>query len=299
MLRIIDTSNWKADINLSQVSIDGVYTRATYGTSQVDPSCDQIVQQAINLGKVWGVYHFACSNFSDAVTQANFFVDNCLGYVGKGMLVLDWERENNDVSNVGWALEWLRHVYARTGVRPLIYMSQSVLNEADWSPVSHEDYGLIVANYWWNYDRINDFGADAFPNPQVNWVAPNGVNVQNVMWQFTSSGYLSGYGGALDCNWFYGDVAMWNAYANVLTVPVPAPEQTTPAPSPDPTPVVEPEPIPAPVPDPVVVPEPVPEPVVTEPTPPKVIVPDPSEYYKIWQLLVAAFKRFIKYFKEG
>jgi hypothetical protein len=41
--------------------------------------------------KKWGVYHFGTNNITDAVTEANFFVDNCVGYVGKGLLMLDNE----------------------------------------------------------------------------------------------------------------------------------------------------------------------------------------------------------------
>lgn len=282
MLRVIDTSNWKNDINLSAINeqFDAVYTRATLGNGYVDPSCDPIIQQAIALGKPWGVYHFAKNHFSGAIEQANFFVDNCIGYINKGMLILDYEREDNNVTDVAWALTWLRQVEARTGVKALIYMSESVLNEADWSPVSNENYGLIVANYWWWGNIITNFGKPAFPNPQVTWVAPNGENVQNVMWQFTSEGRLDGYGGNLDCNYFYGDANTWALYARAAVAPAPTVEQTTPAPSPEPMPVVEPVPYPdatsgstetpdtttdttsTPTPDttPVVVPKPVPVP---------------------------------------
>src|SRR5436309_5114547 len=133
-LRVIDTSHWKGDIDLSKVGIEGVYTKATEGNYYVDDACDKIVQQAIKLGKKWGVYHFATNRVTSPQTEANYFVDNCQGYIGKGMLILDNENYHwsdgtfaNDANNVDWCLQWLRQVESRTGVKPLIYMSLSVI----------------------------------------------------------------------------------------------------------------------------------------------------------------------------
>lgn len=76
----------------------------------------------------------------------------------------------------------------------------------------------------------------------------------------------------------------------------PAPEPTPePAPTPDPTPVVPdplPDPVPVPSPGTVITPTPKPTPAPTPPV--KVVVPDPSEYYKLWELIVAIFKKIFK-----
>lgn len=276
MLRIIDTSVWKGDIVNTDVDIDGLYTKATEGTYYVDSTCDSIVQWAKNRGKKWGVYHFATNRVSDPVTEANFFVDNCLGYIGEGMIILDYENYHwsdgtfaNDANDVGWAKQWLDHVFARTGVRPLIYMSLSVVTSNDWSSVIAGNYGLICAAYLDNNNPISNWAMDANRDPNPHW---DGA-INDVMWQFTSTGRLNGYGGNLDCNYFYGTTDTWDAYARVLGN-APAPQPT---PTPDPTPAPQPEPTPEPTPDPIPVPSPTPEPTPTpQPTPDPTTHPTPD-----------------------
>jgi GH25 family lysozyme M1 (1,4-beta-N-acetylmuramidase) len=268
MLRVIDTSSHKEGIDLSVLDIDGIYTRATYANYEVDSACDNIVEQAKAKNIPWGVYHFACNHLSGALEQADFFVDNCLGYIGKGLLILDWERENNDTSDIAWALTWLRRVYDRTGVKPLIYMPESIVNENDWSPVIAEDYGLIVANTYDGQPTHNfEYTTDG---PSPTW-----GNAGNIMWQFSFRGQIDGYNGDLDCNWFYGDRNTWNAYAransNTPVVVTPTPESVVVLPTPvsvtTPAPVVIPEPIqtteaPEPIDVPVVTPVATPTPVI-------------------------------------
>jgi GH25 family lysozyme M1 (1,4-beta-N-acetylmuramidase) len=241
----IDTSHWKADLNEAAVNIDFIYTKATEGNYYVDDACDGKVQQAISLGKKWGVYHFATNKLTDPITEADYFVDNCQGYIGHGILMLDNEHyvdKNgnllNDPHDVAWAKAWLDHVYARTGVKPIIYMSESVVNEADWSSVIDADYGFWKAAYPLNSAPIHNYQIDLSLDDNTPWGA-----VGNIGWQFTSSGYLDGYGGNLDCNVFYGDGGTWDAYAAVHgAAPAPTPPPADPTP---PTPPADPTPPPA------------------------------------------------------
>lgn len=294
MLRVIDTSYWKKDIVTTEVDIDAVYTKATEGNYYVDDSCDPIVEWAKARGKKWGVYHFGTNRITDAVTEANFFVDNCAGYVGGGILILDNENYRwgdgtfaHDANDVGWALAWCNHVFARTGVRPLIYMSLSVITGNDWSPVINGGYGLICAAYPENNNPVPNFQFDSGRDPNPAW---DGV-VNDVLWQFTSTGQLSGYGGNLDCNFFYGDGNTWDAYARpVGQAPAPQPVPEQPAPPIQPVPIPEPEtppsePVPQapadpthpdndhfPTPTPLPTPEPTPTPDPTKPATSKTII---------------------------
>lgn len=269
MLRVIDGSHWKGDIVNTSIDIDAVYTKATEGNYYVDDACDPIVQWAANRGKKWGVFHFATNLITDAITQADYFVDNCLGYIGKGLLMLDNEHyywangtHANNALNVEWCLEWLNHVFARTGVRPLLYLDLDVWEHADWSPVIAANFAIVIAAYVDGTDPIPNWSMDAKRDPTPQ---------QAVGWQFTSTGRLDGYAGNLDCNYFYMDYAGWDAYARVQTPPTPAPNPTpdpTPTPAPEPTPVPpDPQPTPQPVPGPSPAPQPTPVPVPT-PTPP-------------------------------
>lgn len=210
----IDVSSWQKGIDISQVDCDFVVTKATEGTSYVNPDCDRVYQKAKSLGKELGVYHY--SRGGDAVAEANYFVDNITGYIGEAILVLDFEGR---AANMGptWAKTFLDTVYTRTGVKPLIYMSASVVSRYDWSSVRAGDYGLWIAGYsrgnaifyGYNTDIAMNYNAGAWSDCVA-------------MYQYTSNGRLSGYSGNLDMNVFYGDESTWNAYAgggNTVTNP--------------------------------------------------------------------------------
>lgn len=206
----IDISNWQRGIDLSKVPCDFVIAKATEGIGYVDKSCDGFIQQAIKLGKPFGFYHFARPTANnDPIREADYFYNNCKGYFGKGIPILDWEAENKH--NVAYAKKWLDRVYQLSGVKPVIYMSESVANSYDWSSVANADYGLWVAKYRDNNPDYNYNMANAGSRPRVKWWK------FYCMWQWTSSGRLNGYNGNLDCNVFYGDRSTWDAYVGKST----------------------------------------------------------------------------------
>lgn len=204
----IDISNWQRGIDLSKVPCDFVIAKATEGIGYVDKSCDGFIQQALKLGKKVGFYHFARPR-NDAVREAQYFYNNTKNYFGEAIPILDWEAENK--SDVAWAKRWLDEVHRLSGVKPVIYMSESVVNSYDWSSVANADYGLWVAKYRDNKPDYNYNMANAGSRPRVKWWK------FYCMWQWTSSGRLNGYGGNLDCNVFYGDVSTWDAYVGKST----------------------------------------------------------------------------------
>lgn len=203
-LRGIDISNWQKGIDLRKLDFDFVICKATEGITFVDPYCNLFMNTAEQMGKLRGFYHFAHPS-NDALEEARFFYKNTSNYFGHAIPVLDWESENKN--DVQWALRWLNEVQRLSGVKPMIYMSESVVNAYDWYPVVQGDYGLWVAKY---RDNIPDYNYDmssAGNAPRVKWW--NGY----AMWQWTSTGRLDGYSGSLDCDIFYGDRNAWNAYA--------------------------------------------------------------------------------------
>lgn len=267
MLRVIDLNKWKGVVNLAAMPVDAMITKATGGNGYVDPTCDVNVQQAIALNMPWGIYHYFNDGFNDndPISEADWFIQNCQGYFGKGQIWLDWERGGNpNVGRPDMALTWLEHVRTTTGFKPAgVYASTSVIQGYDWSAVIAAGYALWDAEYVDNNTPIVNFQMDPNRDPNPTWDG----TVNDVMWQFTSSGQVDGYNGALDCSFFYGNRATWQAYINV------------PAAAPAPTPAPQPEPTPAPTPEPVVEPAPTPEPVPetpTETTPPVVVAPVPT-----------------------
>jgi len=215
------------DIDVSGLSIDFVVIKATGGTQYVNPKCDTNYQQAKNSGKLKGVYHYYSDGYGgdNPIAEANWFVDNIQGYINDAILVLDWERGGNpQVSDVSKAKAFLDHVQARTGIKPLIYMSASLVSELDWSSVIAGDYGLWVAAYTYNNTPIYDFNMPESNDPNPSW-----GSVGDIMWQFTSNGHIAGYNGNLDCDYFYGNANTWNAYQSKPNTSIP---EVTPAPVP-------------------------------------------------------------------
>jgi len=189
VLEGIDISHWQSGLSIAKADPAFAIMKATDGTTYVDPTCDGFVSQCKSHGALYGVYHFWQGN---ATAEADWFVKNVKGYVGKGVLVLDFEGAH--ATSASAARAFLDRVYDKTGVRPLVYMSQSVTRQFDWSAVA-KDYALWVARY--GSDTYGDTGA---------WAAP-------AMWQWTSSGKVNGYSGNVDKDHFYGDAKAWAAFA--------------------------------------------------------------------------------------
>lgn len=203
MLKGIDISKWQAGIDLSKIDTDFVICKATEGVGYTDKNCDGFYQQAKKLGKKLGVYHFARPDLRNTATaEADWFVRETKGYHKEAMLILDWE--SGDLGNVTWAKSWLDRVYEKTGVKPVIYMSASVMSSYDWSSVANADYGLWVANYGSNNGTAQESVFDRYPLKYWSFYA---------LWQYTSTGKLSGYSGNLDLNYFSGDKEAWDKYA--------------------------------------------------------------------------------------
>ena len=219
---MIDVSSWQTGINVTTSGAQIVVTKATEGIGYVNPDCDRVVQDALAAGQGVGVYHFAHTE-NNAVAEANYFIDNTRGYIGKGIVpILDWEP--SAPWDTGWALTWLRTVEAAWGTKPIIYMNQSTENSYNWDSVVAGNYGLWIAAYTLGYTPIYGFNPPAAQPTLYHWPFA-------VAWQYTSTGYVGDWGGALDLSVVYGDLNTWYAYAGSGQVaPEPTP-QPTPQPS--------------------------------------------------------------------
>lgn len=199
----IDISSYQTGLELSQVPCDFVVVKATEGTTYLNPSCYTHAEQALRLGKKLGFYHYA--SVGNAEEEADWFLQ-CIGsYIDQVVLVLDWEGRVTEEGQ-SWAKSWLDRVYMRTGVRPLIYMNNGMVNRVDWSIVVRGNYGLWNAGYY-NGDTPMGY------NPNAPIYGELGAWGNCAMYQYTSSGRLPGWNGNLDLNVFYGDRDAWDAYA--------------------------------------------------------------------------------------
>lgn len=202
----IDVASYQTGMNVGAVDGDFVIVKATGGVGYVNPSCNAHVEQTLKAGKKLGLYHFAheigCQGSAEA--EAQFFLDSIKNYIGKAMLILDYESDNQ--TDTAWAKRWLDYVYAKTGIRSVLYISLSNENNANWSNLASDNYGLWIAQYN-NYNAVNGFQPrDLYGNLKYFKVM--------TMFQYTSSGRLSGWGGNLDFSVFYGDKSTWDKYAS-------------------------------------------------------------------------------------
>ena len=206
-MRGVDVSNWQCDIDTGALDADFIVAGATWGvggfnniclTNGVNQAANYQLGRAVDSGKSIGVYHYAMGN--SAAAEADFFVDNVRGYVGNAVLVLDWESQDNPrFGNGAWVDAWVRRVYERTRVWPVIYIQASALGQL--SAYVRERCGIWVAQY----ASMNVTGYQEKP-----WLYGA---YGEVMRQYTSNGYVSGYAGRLDLNYFRGERWQWDAYA--------------------------------------------------------------------------------------
>lgn len=195
----IDISAWQGDagIDLGKIAYDFCIVKATEGTDYKNryfaAHCDKVLSRK----KLLGVYHYA--NSGDPQKEADYFLAYCKKYIGKAVLVLDWEAKNNPlfgVKDLEWCLQWCSYVQKKTGIKPLIYIQKSAMDA-----VKKSGYGLWIAQY-------SDDVETGYQEHPWNEGAYNCL-----IRQYTSAGKLSGYSGSLDLNKAYISAASWNKRA--------------------------------------------------------------------------------------
>lgn len=213
----IDIASWQGNIDLTTVAADFVITKATEGTTYVNPFCDSRYQLAKKAGKLLGVYHYAKNG--DPIAEANFFYNNIKGYVKEAVLFLDYE-EGLTANSPGWCRKFLDRLKELTGVKGMLYTYEAMLKSQNWQTVKDGDYGLWFASYGANKTK---HGYEQPNAPTVpHWGSP-------AIYQYSSKTRLAGYGGDLDANVFYGDRETWAKYAGGSV-----PTKPNPSPAPDP-----------------------------------------------------------------
>lgn len=202
----IDISAWQGDknIDLSKVPFDFCIVKATEGTSYKNRYFTSHCDKVLNKKKLLGAYHYA--NGGDPQEEANHFLAYVKRYIGKAVLVLDWEAKNNPrfgKNDLEWCLKWCNYVYQKTGIKSLIYIQKSAMDA-----VKKSGYGLWVAQY-------PDYNETGYQERPWNEGAYNCL-----IRQYTSVGKLSGYSGSLDLNKAYIGAASWNKLAGRRAVSV-------------------------------------------------------------------------------
>lgn len=194
----IDIASYQAGLDFSKVPCDFAIIKATQGTGYTNPDCVRAVEQAMSLGKGVGVYHYISGG--NAVAEANFFIDSILNWIGKVMICLDWELDQNSAwGNESYLEQVINHVIERTGVPPMIYAPASRYNQVA-EVANRHNCGLWIAQY-------------ADMNPTGYQITPwnEGAYICAIR-QYSGSGRLNGWNGDLDLDKFYGSLDDFKKY---------------------------------------------------------------------------------------
>lgn len=189
----VDVYSGSSDSIIRDSHAQGVIVKATQGTSYVNPRCNHQYELAGQLGKLRGLYHYAGGGNPEA--EAQYFINNIKNYVGKAVLILDWESyQNASWGNTSWVRRFVDEVHRLTGVWCLIYVQESAL----WQVANcAKDCGVWVAKYAsmnWNSWTLPDMSVSS------------GAFACLTGWQFT--------GGDMDRSIFYLDANAWNKIAS-------------------------------------------------------------------------------------
>ncbi|MFE6976984.1 GH25 family lysozyme [Streptomyces sp. NPDC057682] len=203
----IDVSKWQGSINWTSVrgaGIEFAWMKATEGLTYKDPNFNSNYPNAYYAGVIRGAYHFARPDVSGGAAQATFFAGNGGGWSRDNLTlpgVLDIEGTCYGYSQASmrqWILDFYNTYKSRTGRDVVIYTSPSWWNTCTggWTGMSTRS-PLWVAHW------------TTATNPTI----PAGFPYWTV-WQYSSTGSVSGISGAVDRDRFGGDRSRLLALAN-------------------------------------------------------------------------------------
>ena len=195
----VDISRWQGAVDFTSLAGSGkrfVIAKATEGIGFVDPMYVTNRLGASSAGLAFTAYHFARPdlNPTNPEGEADWFVDN-LGLV-PGMLAPALDLEVAGTLSAGelqaWVGAWLSRVYARTGMRPMIYASPSFWRKylADTTAFADQGYNVLWVAHWF---------VSGPTVPANNW-----SNRGWTFWQYDNCGYVPGISGCVDLDRYNG-----------------------------------------------------------------------------------------------
>lgn len=158
MLSGIDISNWNSSYIINhnidlRSDYDFVIMKASEGINFKDPYLDFFYDRLHGSSDgrpdpeaLYGFYHYARPEYNPPEREAQHFLNYVQHHAGHAMYALDVEGNALYVRDLeDWCLSWLSYVYAVTGVKPLIYCSESELYR--FRKIAGHDFGLWVAKW--------------------------------------------------------------------------------------------------------------------------------------------------------
>lgn len=165
-----------------------IYIKSTEGSSVRNKYYRADYNQARRHGIHCGAYHFF-STLTSASEQARYFIKYSYFRSGDLPPVLDVEPTDRQIARMGGINElfnrirvWLNIVRRHTGVRPVLYISQSFVNKyLKYAPDIKHNYNIWIARY-------GEYKPD----------------IKLVYWQLCPDGRVAGIHGEVDINVFNG-----------------------------------------------------------------------------------------------
>lgn len=208
----IDVSHWQGAINWSSVKSAGIqfaWIKATEGTSYKDDRFNSNYTGAYNAGVIRGAYHFARPDVSGGATQADYFASNGGAWSADDLTlpgVLDIEHNPYGAQCYGLSTSamrnWISDFYdtykARTGRDVVIYTTASWWNTCTGSWTGMGGKAPLWVAHW------TSGSSPSLPAGFPTWT----------VWQYTSTGSVSGVSGDVDRNRFNGSRDRLLALAN-------------------------------------------------------------------------------------
>ena len=179
-----------------------VFIKSTESTNIRNPFYANDYVKARQQGIPIGAYHFFSCKTSGAA-QAQHFLRNTLFRSGDLPPVLDLEPFPSQIAAMGGTEAmfasvrvWLQAVERRTGVKPILYISQSFVNRyLPEAPDLKRDYQVWIARY-------GEYKPD----------------VKLAVWQLSPNGRVTGIRGEVDINVFNGYRTQWDEFLEAQTI---------------------------------------------------------------------------------
>lgn len=193
---VYDTSHWKLIPDFSLINPRPVLmlTKATESVSYVDQTFVKYFEGMRNNGIARGCFHFFRKN-SNVMSQAAHFIQTVKPHVtDKDILVLDVEEGGETASQLwSWLYETRR---AFPNNQFMIYSRKNVLDAIVMTP-AEKDYFKQIPVWTAGYPYFPDL----FATPPAGYIPDQSKYGPVWLWQYSSSGVVSGISGDVDLNW--------------------------------------------------------------------------------------------------
>lgn len=179
-----------------------IYIKSTEGTTIRNQYYKADYIQARKHGFYCGAYHFFSTKTSGDA-QAQYFIKNTCFRKGDFPPVLDVEPTHNQIMKMGGTKtmfnsirKWMKTVERHTGVKPILYISQSFVNKyLNEAPDIKKNYNIWIARY-------GEYKPD----------------IKLIYWQLSPDGKVNGIHGDVDINVFNGYQDIFDAFTETQRI---------------------------------------------------------------------------------